>query len=98
MLVKGSRAVGMDRIVAAISQVDDSPPSPRTTERLIHGICTDLGTVSFLLAVVWGRPLITLLKRWGMGKQIRVEEPDVAPDEDRNAHHGRHPDRRARPA
>lgn len=35
-----------------------------------------LGTVSFLLAVVWGRPLITLLKRWGMGKQIRVEEPD----------------------
>ena len=36
-----------------------------------------LGTVSFLLAVVWGRPLISLLKRWGMGKQIRVEEPDV---------------------
>ena len=35
-----------------------------------------LGTVSFLLAVVWGRPLITVLKRWGMGKQIRVEEPD----------------------
>jgi phospho-N-acetylmuramoyl-pentapeptide-transferase len=36
-----------------------------------------LGTVSFLLAVVWGRPLISLLKRLGMGKQIRVEEPDV---------------------
>ncbi len=36
-----------------------------------------LGTVSFLLAVFWGRPLIALLKRWGMGKQIRVEEPDV---------------------
>jgi len=36
-----------------------------------------LGTVSFFLAVVWGAPLINLLRRWGMGKQIRVEEPDV---------------------
>jgi phospho-N-acetylmuramoyl-pentapeptide-transferase len=34
-----------------------------------------LGTVSFFLAVIWGRPLIALLKRWGIGKQIRVEEP-----------------------
>lgn len=36
-----------------------------------------LGTVSFLLAVVWGRPLIKQLKRWGIGKQIRVEGPDA---------------------
>lgn len=36
-----------------------------------------LGTVSFLSAVFWGRPLINLLKRHGIGKQIRVEEPDV---------------------
>ena len=36
-----------------------------------------LGTASFLLAVFWGRPLINLLKRHGIGKQIRVEEPDV---------------------
>ncbi len=35
-----------------------------------------LGTVSFFLAVIWGRPFISLLKRWGIGKQIRVEEPD----------------------
>jgi phospho-N-acetylmuramoyl-pentapeptide-transferase len=35
-----------------------------------------LGTVSFLLAVIWGRPLINLLKRNGIGKQIRVEEPE----------------------
>jgi len=34
-----------------------------------------LGTVSFLIAVIWGNPLIALLKRWGIGKQIRVEEP-----------------------
>lgn len=35
-----------------------------------------LGTVSFFLAVIWGRPFISLLKRWGIGKQIRVEVPD----------------------
>ncbi len=34
-----------------------------------------LGTVSFFIAVIWGAPLIALLKRWGIGKQIRVEEP-----------------------
>ena len=36
-----------------------------------------LATVSFLLAVVWGRPLITLLKRTKIGKQIRIEGPDT---------------------
>jgi phospho-N-acetylmuramoyl-pentapeptide-transferase len=36
-----------------------------------------LGTASFLLAVVWGKPLITLLKHWGIGKQIRIEEPNT---------------------
>ena len=35
-----------------------------------------LGTVSFFLAVIWGRPLIALLKRYGIGKQIRIEQPD----------------------
>ncbi len=35
-----------------------------------------LGTVSFFIAVIWGNPLITVLKRWGIGKQIRVELPD----------------------
>jgi phospho-N-acetylmuramoyl-pentapeptide-transferase len=34
-----------------------------------------LGTVSFLIAVIWGPPLIRLLKRWHIGKQIRVELP-----------------------
>lgn len=35
-----------------------------------------LGTVSFFLAVIWGRPLINLLKRNGLGKQIRVDGPE----------------------
>src|SRR5512147_1798875 len=34
-----------------------------------------LGTLSFLAAVFWGGPLIRLLKKYRMGKQIRVEEP-----------------------
>ena len=34
-----------------------------------------LSTISFLLAVIWGRPLINELKRRRMGKQIHIEEP-----------------------
>jgi len=34
-----------------------------------------LGAVSFLLAVIWGPPLIRLLRRWRIGKQIRIEGP-----------------------
>lgn len=34
-----------------------------------------LGTITFFLAVIWGRPLINWLKRNRMGKQIRVEGP-----------------------
>ncbi len=34
-----------------------------------------LGTISFFIAVVWGPPLIRLLRRWRIGKQIRVEGP-----------------------
>jgi len=34
-----------------------------------------LGTIAFLLTVIWGRPLINLLRRQRVGKQIRIEEP-----------------------
>jgi phospho-N-acetylmuramoyl-pentapeptide-transferase len=34
-----------------------------------------LGFVSFLIAVMWGPPLIRLLRKWRVGKQIRVELP-----------------------
>ncbi len=36
-----------------------------------------LGTISFLLAVFWGAPLIRILKERGLGKQIRIEEPTI---------------------
>jgi len=34
-----------------------------------------LASVSFVIAVIWGQPLIRLLHRWRIGKQIRVELP-----------------------
>jgi phospho-N-acetylmuramoyl-pentapeptide-transferase len=34
-----------------------------------------LGSVSFFIAVIWGPPLIRLLRKWHVGKQIRVELP-----------------------
>jgi phospho-N-acetylmuramoyl-pentapeptide-transferase len=34
-----------------------------------------LGAVSFIIAVIWGRPLINFLKRKGIGKQIRIDQP-----------------------
>jgi phospho-N-acetylmuramoyl-pentapeptide-transferase len=34
-----------------------------------------LGAVSFFIAVIWGPPLLRLLRRWRIGKQIRVELP-----------------------
>jgi phospho-N-acetylmuramoyl-pentapeptide-transferase len=34
-----------------------------------------LGAISFFIAVIWGRPLIALLKRWRIGKQIRMDGP-----------------------
>ena len=34
-----------------------------------------LGTLSFFIAVIWGQPLIALLKRQRIGKQIRSEGP-----------------------
>jgi phospho-N-acetylmuramoyl-pentapeptide-transferase len=34
-----------------------------------------LGTIAFLLAVIWGRPLINLLRELKIGKGIRIEGP-----------------------
>lgn len=34
-----------------------------------------LGTITFLLAVIWGVPLINLLKKYKMGKRIRIDGP-----------------------
>ena len=34
-----------------------------------------LGGVTFLLAVIWGSPLVEIQRRLGLGKQIRIEGP-----------------------
>jgi phospho-N-acetylmuramoyl-pentapeptide-transferase len=36
-----------------------------------------LGGVTFLLAVIWGSPLIELMRRLKLGKQIRIEGPQT---------------------
>jgi phospho-N-acetylmuramoyl-pentapeptide-transferase len=36
-----------------------------------------LGAVSFFIAVIWGPPLIYLLRKWRIGKHIRVELPST---------------------
>jgi phospho-N-acetylmuramoyl-pentapeptide-transferase len=36
-----------------------------------------LGVTTFLMAVIWGAPLIRRLKIWKIGKQIRIEEPSA---------------------
>ncbi len=35
-----------------------------------------LGTLSFFIAVIWGQPLIVLLRRYRIGKKIRIDGPD----------------------
>jgi phospho-N-acetylmuramoyl-pentapeptide-transferase len=35
-----------------------------------------LGGVSFMLAIIWGDPLVRLLREFGIGKRIRVEGPE----------------------
>ena len=49
--------------------MNENPLEPRMAYALT------LGAVSFLLAVIWGRPLINFLRRNGIGKQIRIEQP-----------------------
>jgi len=34
-----------------------------------------LGAITFVLAVIWGTPLINLLKKYHVGKQIRIDGP-----------------------
>jgi phospho-N-acetylmuramoyl-pentapeptide-transferase len=36
-----------------------------------------LSTITFLFTVIWGNPIISLLKHWNIGKQIRVDGPST---------------------
>lgn len=68
-----SSALGI-LIIYALSTISWQNSLPLGVELSMASALT-LGTISFLIAVIWGNPLISLLKRWGIGKQIRVEEP-----------------------
>ncbi len=39
------------------------------------GFALILASISFLMVVFWGRPYIALLRRWKIGKRIRVDGP-----------------------
>jgi phospho-N-acetylmuramoyl-pentapeptide-transferase len=49
--------------------MNENPLEPRMAYALT------LGAVSFLIAVIWGRPLINFLRKKGIGKQIRIDQP-----------------------
>ncbi|MBK8047385.1 MAG: phospho-N-acetylmuramoyl-pentapeptide-transferase [Anaerolineales bacterium] len=49
--------------------METNPLEPRMAYALT------LGAISFLIAVVWGKPLINYLKKKGIGKQIRIDQP-----------------------
>ena len=34
-----------------------------------------VGTVTFLMAIIWGSPLVELMRRLKLGKQIRIDGP-----------------------
>ena len=36
-----------------------------------------VGGVTFLMAVIWGSPLVELMRRLRMGKQIRIDGPQT---------------------
>ncbi|HSH02113.1 MAG TPA: phospho-N-acetylmuramoyl-pentapeptide-transferase [Anaerolineae bacterium] len=36
-----------------------------------------LGGVTFLIAVIWGSPLIEIMRRLGLGKQVRIDGPQT---------------------
>ena len=51
--------------------------------------------LTFLLTVIWGGPLIVVCGGCKIGKQIRIDGPETAPDEDGHAHNGWADDRGA---
>ncbi|MCA9919508.1 MAG: phospho-N-acetylmuramoyl-pentapeptide-transferase, partial [Anaerolineales bacterium] len=36
-----------------------------------------VGGMTFLMAVIWGSPLVELMRRLRMGKQIRIDGPQT---------------------
>ncbi len=40
------------------------------------GFALILASISFLMVVFWGRPYLSLLRRWKIGKRIRIDGPD----------------------
>ena len=63
-----------------------------TTTSMPHWLWLGL---SFMLTVIWGPPLLRILRHFKIGKMIRVEGPERHFSKTRHAHHGWDHDRRA---
>ena len=48
-----------------------------------------LSMLSFMLAIIWGGPLLRILRHFKIGKLIRLEGPESHMSKDGHAHHGR---------
>ena len=55
-----------------------------------------LAGLAFMLTFIVGRPIVTYLRVKNIGKQVRIDGPEDAAQEDRHADHGRHHDRHRR--
>ncbi len=54
-----------------------SPASALARKVIDMAYSLTLGAISFLLSVIWGVPLISALKKYKIGQQIRVEGPST---------------------
>ena len=65
VLVKGSHGMRMERIVAALEY-----------HLMTEGsLALSLAAFSFLLTVIWGEPLLRVLRHLKMGESIRIDGP-----------------------
>ncbi len=51
-----------------------------------------LAGLTFMMTVIWGGPLLRILRHFKIGKIIRVEEPGDALGQNGHTHHGRRHD------
>jgi UDP-N-acetylmuramyl tripeptide synthase len=71
VLIKGSRGVGLDRLVDTLTRPMESRNQDWGLEPEGEGpvmsLALTLGGVSFMLAIIWGAPFVRLLREFGLG-------------------------------
>ncbi len=65
MLIKGSHGLRMDRITSLLEVAFMNKTA----------FVLSLAMLSFVMTVIWGQPLLRILRHFRIGKLIRVDEP-----------------------